>query len=67
MIDPIVEEIRAYRNKHAKKFNYNLGAICDDFKQHQQKYADKLVRFKVKKLLTNMQGGHTKKIKLPKA
>ncbi|MGR3320226.1 MAG: hypothetical protein ACUZ8O_17305 [Candidatus Anammoxibacter sp.] len=41
MIDPIVEEIRAYRNEHAKKFNYNLDAICDDFKRRQQKYADK--------------------------
>lgn len=51
MIDPIVEEIRAYRNEHAKKFKYNLDAICDDFKKDQQKYADKLVRLKPKRVV----------------
>ncbi len=50
MNDPIVEEIRAYRNKHAKKFNYNLNAICSDFKKDQQKYADKLVKLKPKRI-----------------
>ena len=50
MIDPIVEEIRTYRNEHAKKFNYDLDAICNDFKQHQKKYAARLVRLKAKKI-----------------
>jgi hypothetical protein len=54
MIDPIVEEIRAFRDEHAKKFNYNLDAICNDFKQHQEKFAARLVRFKAKKITDNV-------------
>ena len=36
MIDPIVEEVRKYRNEHAKKFNYDLDAICADLMQRQK-------------------------------
>ncbi len=50
MNDPIVEEVRTYRNEHAKRFNYNLDAICDDFKLDQKKYADRLVKLKPKKI-----------------
>ncbi len=32
MKDPIVEEIRKIRDEHVKKFNYDLDAICEDFK-----------------------------------
>ncbi len=28
MNDPIVEEIRKYRERYAAKFNYELAAIC---------------------------------------
>ena len=28
---PILEEIYRYRDEHAKKFNYDLDAICVDF------------------------------------
>jgi hypothetical protein len=34
--DPIVEEVRAVRNEHAKKFNYDLNAIAADLKKQQQ-------------------------------
>ena len=51
MNDPIVEEIRTYRNEHAKRFNYNLDAICNDFKLDQQKYADRLVKLKPRKII----------------
>jgi hypothetical protein len=50
MIDPIVEEIRRFRNEHAKKFNYDLNAICEDLKKHQLTYSHKLVRLKPKKM-----------------
>ena len=50
MIDPIVEEIRGFRNEHAKKFNYDLDAICEDLKKHQLIYSYKLVRLKPKKI-----------------
>ena len=34
--DPIVEEIRRIRDEHAKKFNYDLHAICEDFRKRQR-------------------------------
>lgn len=33
--DPIVEEVRAHREAHAKKFNYDLDAIVDDLQRRQ--------------------------------
>ncbi|TVR56726.1 MAG: hypothetical protein EA420_19910 [Candidatus Competibacteraceae bacterium] len=48
MKDPIVEEIRRIRDEHAKKFNYDLRAICEDFKQHQRHCGHPLVRLKSK-------------------
>ena len=33
--DPIVEEIRRIRDEHAQKFNYDLHAICEGFRQRQ--------------------------------
>jgi len=35
--DPIVEEVRAARNAHAQKFNYDLKAIAADLKEQQKK------------------------------
>ncbi len=50
MNDPIVEEIRGFRNDHAKKFNYDLDAICEDFKTHQANCGHEIIRLKPKKL-----------------
>ncbi len=36
--DPIVAEVRAIRDAYAKKFNYDLGAICDDLRQSEVEY-----------------------------
>lgn len=33
--DPIVEEVRAHRQAHAEKFDYDLAAICRDLRQQQ--------------------------------
>lgn len=33
--DPIVEEVRRIRDEHAKRFNYDLHAICEDFRKMQ--------------------------------
>lgn len=33
--DPIVEEVRRIRDEHAKRFNYDLHAICEDFRKKQ--------------------------------
>jgi hypothetical protein len=48
MKDTIVEEIRGFRDEHAKKFNYDLDAICEDFKAHQLNCGYKLVKLKPK-------------------
>lgn len=36
--DEIVDEIRANREAHAKKFNYNLRAIYEDLKKSEAKH-----------------------------
>ena len=41
--DPIVEEVRKYRDKYAKQFNYDLDAICKDLKEKQKKTKKKVV------------------------
>ncbi len=42
MTDPIVEEIRKYRDEHARKFNYDLNRICEDFRKHREERLAKL-------------------------
>ena len=32
----ILDEIRRFRDAHAKKFNYDIGAICEDLKQERE-------------------------------
>ena len=46
MKDPIVEEIRRHRDDHAKKFNYDLNAICADLIERQNNSGHQLVRLK---------------------
>jgi hypothetical protein len=36
MIDPIVEEVREARKKHAERFNFDLHAICEDLKKKEK-------------------------------
>jgi len=43
MNDPIVAEVRKFRDEHAHKFNYDLDAICADLMEHQQKSEHPLV------------------------
>jgi len=33
--DPIVEEVRAARQRHSARFNHDLKAIVDDFKKKE--------------------------------
>jgi len=40
MNDPIVDEVRRYRDEHAKKFNYDLNAICADFRKKHTQYIE---------------------------
>ncbi len=45
MRDPIVEEVRKVREAYAKRFNYDLDAICQDLRKHQGKEGRKVVSF----------------------
>jgi len=44
MNDPIVAEVRRLRDEHSKLFNYDLDAICEDYKNHQLIVGNRLVR-----------------------
>ena len=46
MNDPIVEEVRKYRNEHAKRFNYDLDAICADLKRHQSLHPQRILNIR---------------------
>jgi hypothetical protein len=47
--DPIVEEVRKIRDKHAAKFHYDLDAICRDLKEQEQRNAKRVVSLAAKK------------------
>ena len=34
--NPILDALRRFRDAHAKKFNYDLGAICEDLKRERE-------------------------------
>jgi hypothetical protein len=47
--DPIVEEVRKIRERHAAKFKYDLDAICRDLKEQERKSGRRVVSFPAKK------------------
>jgi len=50
MKDPINEEIHRYREEHARQFNFDLAAICQDLKAWQHSRKLKAVRLPPKKV-----------------
>ena len=46
MTDPIVEEVRHYRDEHARKFNYDLDLICEDFRKRHAQNEERLNQIK---------------------
>jgi len=46
--DAIVEEVRQYRDAHAKKFNYDLKKICEDLKKKEKNYGNRIVSLPAK-------------------
>ena len=42
-LDPIVEEIRRIRDEHAKRFDYDLHALCEDIRERQSLSGCKVV------------------------
>ena len=49
MNDPIVNEIRKYRDEHSKQFNYDLGAIVADYQSKHKDYVAMMGNLKKKK------------------
>jgi hypothetical protein len=47
--DPIVEEVRKHREEYAKRFNYDLAAICRDLRKKQKASGRKIVSFPPKR------------------
>ena len=47
--NPIVTEVRQARDDYAKRFNYDLDAICRDLQQKQHQSGRKLVSFPPKR------------------
>jgi hypothetical protein len=48
MRDPINEELHKYREEHARKFNFDLAAICKDLKDRSRNL--KVVRLPPKRI-----------------
>jgi len=46
MNDPIVAEVRRHRDNHAKQFNYNIDAICADYRSKHNQYVEQLKQAK---------------------
>jgi len=42
MIDPIIEEVRNYRDEHARRFNYNVDMICEDLRSRHAQNVERL-------------------------
>ena len=51
MIDPIVEEVREARHKHAERFNFDLHAICEDLEKKEKNCGHPIKSLPAKKLL----------------
>lgn len=51
MLDPIVEEIRKFREEHAARFNYDLDAIIDDFKRSERESGLPLITLPPKRIV----------------
>jgi len=47
--DPIVAEIRRLRDEYARRFDYDLGAICRDLREQQQRSGRQVVRRRPKR------------------
>ncbi len=58
--DPIVAEVRKARDEYARRFNYDLDAICRDLQQKQMQSGRKVVSFPPKRL-NPVSASHTPK------
>ena len=59
--DPIVAEVRKARDEYARRFNYDLDAICDDLQQRQAQPGRKAVSFPPKRTKPALAGREDRK------
>ena len=52
--DPIVEEVRRHRDEYARRFNYDIEAICRDAMEKQEQSGRKTVSFPPKPVTTTV-------------
>lgn len=43
--DPIIDELHRIRDEHAKKFKYDVHAICEDIRRKEQQSGRTFVSF----------------------
>jgi hypothetical protein len=53
--DEIVEEIHKIREEHAKAFNYDLQAICDDLRRRQSESGRQIISSPLKQPIQRPQ------------
>jgi hypothetical protein len=53
MNDPIVDEVRKFRDAHASRFNYDLDAIFRDIKENEKRCGRTFVSFPPRKAEPN--------------
>ena len=51
MRDPIVEEIRKIREAHAARFQFDLHAICENFRKKEETCGHPIVSLPPKRIL----------------
>ena len=49
MKDPIVEEIHRFREEYARRFNYDVRAMCEDLQRRQWESGHKIVGWDAKR------------------
>jgi len=52
--DPIVKEIRKYRQEHSKKYGYDLNRICDALRKKEKESSKKVVNLKPRLILAKV-------------
>jgi hypothetical protein len=53
--DEILDEIHKIREEHAKAFNYDLQAICDDLRQRQAESGRQIISSPLKQARQHQQ------------
>uniref|UniRef100_UPI004055EB5F hypothetical protein n=1 Tax=Candidatus Electrothrix sp. TaxID=2170559 RepID=UPI004055EB5F len=54
--DPIVAEIRRFRNEHAEKYGHDLKRICNSLREFEKTSGRKVVHRKPRLLQSKMGG-----------